>query len=456
MATSSKASVDLPPGPKGDFLLGNLSNYSRDPLGFLSNCALQYGDIVRMRFGSVISYMLNHPDYIEEVLVAKRSQVRRYINPDGGKRVFGNGLVTSEWDFWRNQRRMIQPAFHRERIATYADVMVTDTNRLLATWQPEEIRDIHQEMMNLTLSVIGKTLFDTDLTAEIEQIGKSVKVVVQHFDENRDSNALLLLLGSLLDKWLPTPRQLHFCKAVKQLDDIVYGMIHQHRTSGSDRGDLLSMLLHVQDSDDSQITNQQLRDEVINLLLAGYDTTASTLSWTWMLLSQHPVVEAKLLQELQAVLGGRVPTIVDLPQLRYTEMIVLEAMRLYPPIWLISLQAVQDCEIGGYPMPAGTLIFMSQWVMHRHSRYFDRPEDFNPERWADDLAKIPTYAYFPFGGGPRVCIGKSFALMEAVLIVATIAQKFRLMLVPEHPLVPQPSISLCPKYGIKMLLTKRC
>ncbi len=456
MTTLLKAPVQSPPGPDGDFITGNLSGYWRDPLDFLSNCAHQYGDIIRFRMGPLVSYMLSNPDYIEEALVTKRSQFRRYLHEDGGESVFGNGLVTSEWDFWRGQRRMIQPAFHRERIAAYADVMVEHTNRMLATWQPEEIRNIHQEMMYLALVIIAKTLFDADVTGEVEDISKAVKVVVQQFDENRGNNALLVLLGFLVAKWVPTPRQLRFRKAVKRLDEIVYGMIHQHRTSGKDTGDLLSMLLHVQESDDSQMPDQQLRDEVMNLLLAGYDTTASSLSWTWMLLSQNPEVEAKLLEELQAVLGGRTPTLADLPQLRYTESGVLESMRLYPPNWMITQQAMQDCELAGYPIPAGSGVFMSQWVMHRDPRYFDNPEEFEPDRWVDDRVKrLPTYAYFPFGGGPRVCIGKSFATIEAVLVVATIAQKFKLTLVPEHPIVPRPSISLCPKHGMKMLLTKR-
>lgn len=456
MTTVLKSPVPIPPSPQGHFIAGNLADYSHDPLGFLINSTHQHGDSIRFRFGPLVSYMFNHPDAIEEVLVRKRSQFRRYLHENGGERIFGNGLVTSEWDFWRQQRRMIQPAFHRERIAAYADVMSAHTNRMLATWQPGEIRDIHQEMMYLALTIVAKTFFDADLTGDVEAISKAVRVVVQQFDENRGDNWFLLLLNSLLSKWLPTPQQLRFQKAAQQLDEIVYGIIHEHRNSGKDTGDLLSMLLHVQDSGDSQITDKQLRDELMNLLLAGYDTTASALSWTWMLLSQNPVVEAKMLDELQAVLGGRVPTIADLPQLRYTERVVMEAMRLFPPIWMVSLQAMEDCEIGEYSIPTGTLVFVSQWVMHRDPRYFDNPEEFNPDRWTDDLTKrLPTYAYFPFGGGPRVCIGRSFAMMEAVLVVATIAQKYQLTLVPEHPTVPRPSISLCPKYGMKMLLAKR-
>ncbi|HEY9668105.1 MAG TPA: cytochrome P450, partial [Coleofasciculaceae cyanobacterium] len=349
-----------------------------------------------------------------------------------------------------------QPAFHRERIAAYADVIVTYTNRMLATWQPGEIRDVYQEMMYLTLAIVTKTLFNADVASEVEQIGASLKAVTQHYNQNLNSNAHLLVLSFLLPHWLPTPDHLRFRKAVQQLNEIVYGIIHQHRTSGNDTGDLLSMLLNAQDSDGSQMTEQQLRDEVVNLMFAGHETTTNALSWTWMLLSQHPVVEAKVLEELQAVLGGRTPTMADVPQLRYTERVVLESMRLYPPVWTLTREVMQDCEIGGYPLSAGTNVFMSQWVMHRDPRYFDNPEEFAPDRWKDDLAKrLPTFAYFPFSGGPRVCIGKSFAMMETVLVLATVAQKFQLKLVPEHPIVLEPSITLSPKNGLKMLLTKR-
>lgn len=458
MTTVLKAPLHAPPGPKGNLIIGSVLDYSHDPLGFLSDCTHQYGDIIRFRFGPIVSYLLNHPDYIEEVLATKNSQFFRDLNlkRDGGELLFGNGLLTSYGDFWRRQRRLMQPAFHRERIAAYADVMVTYTTRMLATWQPGEIRDVYQEMMYLTLAIVAKTLFDADMMGEIEEIYTLLEGVMQHYNQNQGSNALLLILISLLPKWLPTPHKLRFRKAVQRLDEIVHNIIQQHRTSGKDMGDLLSMLLHIQDNDGSQMTDQQLRDEVMNLLLAGHETTANALSWTWMLLSQNPEVQTKLQEELQAVLGGRVPTMTDLPQLRYTERVVLESMRLYPPVWAITRQALQDCEIGGYPIPAGTNVFMSQWVMHRDFRYFDNPEEFNPDRWADDLSKrLPTYAYFPFGGGPRVCIGKSFAMMEAVLVVATITQKFQLALMPKHPIVLQPSITLSPKHGIKMVLIKR-
>ncbi len=457
MTTVLKTPVHIPPGPEGHPIIGNVLDYSRDPLSFLINCTRQYGDIIRIPFGPIVSYFVNHPDYIEEVLT-NNNQFFTDLNlkRDDGERLFGNGLLSSNGDFWRRQHRLIQPAFHRQRIAAYADVMVAYTNRMIATWQPGEIRDLHQEMMHLALVIVAKTFFDADVTSKVEQINTALGAVIQHYNQKQGSKALLFLLNSLLPKWLPTPRKRRFRKAVERLDEVVYGIIHQHRTSGKDAGDLLSMLLHLQDEDGSQLSDQQLRDEMMTLLFAGHETTAKALSWTWMLLSQHPEVEAKLVEELQAVLGGRTPTMADLPQLRYTERVVLESMRLYSPAWVMSREAVQDCEIGGYPVPAGTNVFMSQWVMHRDPRYFDNPEQFNPDRWANDLAKrLPTYAYFPFGGGPRVCIGRAFAMMEIVLVVATIAQKFRLTLVPEHPIVFQLSITLSPKHGIKMLLNQR-
>ncbi len=456
--TLLKSPAPSPPSPKGRFFVGNLPDYYRDPLSFLSYCARDYGDMVCLRFGPIVSYMVNHPDSIEEVLVTKHSQFHRALNRGGSECLFGNGLLTSEGEFWRRQRRAIQPGFHRDRIAAYADTMIRYTGQMLATWKSGDTLDIHEEMMHLTLILVAKTLFDTELTEDVEAINVALTTLTQHFNESRDSNAQLL--GLLLPAWVPTPQQMRFRKAVQQLDQIVYRIIHEHRdeqqAGDRDRGDLLSMLMHVQDSDGSAMDDQLLRDEVMNLLLAGHETTANGLSWTWMLLSQHPEVEAKLLEELQSVLGDRPPTLADLPQLRYTERVVMESMRLYPPVWAASRQTVQDCEIGGYPIPANTIVFVSQWLMHRDPRYFDNPETFDPDRWANDLAKrLPTYAYFPFGGGPRICIGKSFAMMESVLLVAMIAQQFKLTLVPDHPIELQPSITLRPRYGMKMTLTRR-
>jgi cytochrome P450 len=260
-----------------------------------------------------------------------------------------------------------------------------------------------------------------------------------------------------LPVWIPTPTNLRLKRAVRQLDAIVYGFIKERRASGGDRGDLLSMLLQAQDADDgTRMTDKQVRDEAMTLFLAGHETTANALSWTWYLLSQHPEVEAKLAAELEAVLGGRSPTVADLPRLRYTEMVVLESMRIFPPVYAFGREAIRECTLGGYRVRRGTTVIMSQWVMHRDPRYFDNPEQFLPERWADGLAKrLPKFAYLPFGGGPRICIGNSFAMMEAILILATMLSKFRFTVLPDHPVIPRPTVTLRPEHGIKGVLTKR-
>ncbi len=345
----------------------------------------------------------------------------------------------------------MQPAFYRERIFAYGEVIVDYAQQLLATWQDGDIRDVHEEMMALTLEIVAKTLFEADVEQQVKTIGTALQESIEYF-EARNNNLFLFLLP----EWFPTRKNLRFLRAVQQLDEIVYTLIRQRRMSGEDKGDLLSMLLQVKDEDGIGMSDQQVRDEVMTLFIAGHETTALTMSWTFYLLSQYPEVEAKLVQELQSVLGGRMPTLADLPQLRYTEWVVMESMRLYPPVWALGRTVMQDCEIAGYGLRAGDSVIVSQWVMHRDSRYFDNPEIFKPERWQGDFAKkLPTFAYFPFGGGPRICIGKSFAMMEAVLLLASIAQKFRLMLVPEQKIIPWPAFTLRPKYGIKMLLAER-
>ncbi len=438
----------LPPGPQGRFLIGNFPLASKDPLQLLSSWVRQYGDIFYYRFLHVPVYFLNHPDYIEYVLV---TNTRNFIKGRGlqaNRRVFGDGLLTSEGDFWLRQRRLAQPAFHRERIAAYGEVMVTYAQRMLAAWQEEETRDIHQDMMRLTMEIVAKALFDADLAGEAEEVGQALEALIA---QNSRGRMVLPLLRSL-----PTPGNLRYQRAVRRLDGIIYGVIRQRRAGSRDSGDLLSLLLHAQDEDGSRMTDRQLRDEVMTLFLAGHETTALALSWTWYLLALHPDVERKLLAELCQTLGTRAPNVSDLPRLPYTEMVVKESMRLYPPAYAMARVALQDCEIGGYRVPRGASVVMSQWVMQRDSRYYDEPDRFEPKRWADGLEKrLPRFAYFPFGGGSRQCIGNSFAMMEAVLLLATIAQKFRLTLLPGHPVAPFPSITLRPKYGINVVLLKR-
>ena len=358
------------------------------------------------------------------------------------------GLLTSEGDFWLRQRRLVQPAFHRAQIAAYAETMVQYTQRMLEGWRGGEQRDVHQEMTRLTLEIVVKTLFDADVTRDAQDVGKSLE--------------LLLELGAnfrrtlFVPHWMPTPTNLRIKREIAFIESILYRIIGERRASGRETVDLLSMLLHMQDEDGSRMTDKQLRDETITLFLAGHETTASSLSWTWWLLGRNPAVEAKLHAELDEVLGGRAPTLEDLPRLPYTGKVITESLRLYPPAWGLARVAVENHELAGYPVNKGMGVAMAQWVVHRDTRWFDAPEEFRPERWEGDFIKrIPRFAYFPFGGGPRQCIGNSFALMETTLILATVAQKYRLSLVPDHPVVPLASITLRPRYGVRVMLESR-
>lgn len=442
------STIKLPPGPQGRLLIGHLPEIRNDPIGFFSNCARQYGDIFRWSFGPLPAYVVNHPSLIEAILItqvhkfAKSSVYRR------GLRILGNGLVNSEGTFWQRQRRLVQPGFHQNRIASYSNIMIDYTQRLLEQWQDGEVRDIHQEMMTLALAIVAKALLDVDITDDREGIHAALNVVIHENDQ--------LVNQYLIPNWLPTPSHFRYQQATQQLDAIIYRMIAERRATGNDKGDLLSLLLQVRDEDGSQMTDQQVRDEAATLLLAGHETTANALTWLWFLLAQHPQTEAKLHEELQTVLGGRLPTLQDIPRLQYTEFVVLESMRLYPPVWGMSRVATETCELGNYSIPVGTTVFMSQWLMHRDPRYFDQPTEFNPDRWRDNLLKhLPPCTYFPFGAGSRICIGKAFAMMEAVLLAATIASQFRLRLVSDWPVVLEPSLTLRPKHGMKMVLTRQ-
>lgn len=410
--------------------------------------AREYGDIATMRYYNFRVYFVSHPDYIEEVLV---TQNRKFIKGRilrANKRLFGNGLLTSEGDFWLRQRRLAQPAFHRARIASYADTMVGYADRLLAEWKDGEERDVHAEMMRLTLQIVAKTLFDADVDREARQVGRALEAIMEL---NSDFRKLILT-----PSWVPTPRNIRAAIATRRLDKIIFRFVAQRRASGKDTGDLLSMLLAAQDEDGSRMTDRQLRDEAMTIFLAGHETTANALSWTWLLLAQNPAVEEKLHAELAAVLGGRAPSLEDVANLRYTGQVITESMRLYPPAWGMARLAIEDAEIGGYPIPKGCGVSLAQWVVHRDPRWFDAPEEFRPERWEGDLMKrLPRFAYFPFGGGPRQCIGNSFAVMEANLLLAAIAQRFRIRLVRDHPAVPMPSITLRPRYGIRATLEAR-
>jgi len=450
MATASPSVLNPalrpPPGPKGHFLLGNLAAVSRDWLGFYSQCARDYGDIVALRYVHVPIVLLMHPREIEYVLVTNPGNFTKSADYRALARVLGNGLLTNEGKPWQRQRGLIQPAFHRESIASYATVMTRATTRMLDAWRDGDSRNVHDDMMALTLEIVAQCLFGTEVSGVAERVGRAMHVITDRF--MTDASQALLIPFDLPD-FLSPARQ----RAISDLKQIINGIIRDRRAGSQPRNDLLTTLLQVRDADGFPMSDDQLRDEVMTLFLAGHETTALSLSWTCYLLAQHPEIETRLVEELRSVLGDREPTTEDVPRLRYTEMVLRESMRLYPAVWGIGRRAIADCEIGGYRVAAGTNIFIFQSLTQRDPRFYSNPNAFDPERWREDpvrSGKIPRFAYFPFGGGPRVCVGAAFAMLEATLLLAMIQRRFHLELVPGHPVVPLPSVTLRPKHGIRV------
>lgn len=438
---------DLPPGPPGHPILGHLPEFARDTLGFVESCARDYGDIVRFRLAGRTAYLLNDRDAIEHVLVTdhrnfiKHTFFWRHVGA-----IFGRGLLTNEGESWLRQRRLIQPAFHRDQVAAYGKVMVDYTDRRLDDWRDGETRDIREEMSSLTFAIVAKTLFDADVEGDVEEIGDA-------FDTGIDQIAARFRRPWRIPDWIPTPGNLRYRRAVGRMDDLVYRIIREHREESGN--DLLAALMAVRDEEGCGMDERQLRDEIVTLLLAGHETTALALTWTWWLLSQHPRVEERVASEVESVLDGKPPHVDDLPRFSYTEMVVKESLRLYPPAYSFGREAVKECTIAGYRVPAGTTLFIFPWVIHHDARYYDDPLEFRPERWAGDLeGRLPRYSYLPFGHGPRLCIGRGFAMMEAVLIVATIARRFRIEWGSEPP-VPFTSITLRPVGGLRVRLRAR-
>ncbi len=445
----SAASRRRPPGPPPRFLIGNLPLFNKDPLSVYTQWAREFGDIFYYRAAWMDIYFLNHPSLIEQVLVTQSQNFAKDKVIQNSRWFLGEGLLTNEGSGWLRQRRLSQPAFHRERMSSYGRAMAAYTEEMLSTWQDGEDRDVHQEMMQLTMRIVAKVLFSVEVKADTERVAGALNTLMRHTSGGR------MILPPAM-RHVPIPAMIRVKRAVRELDDIVNGIVRQRRASGQDTGDLLSMLVAARDEDGSAMTDRQLRDEILTFLLAGHETTAVSMSWTWYLLSQNPEVERKLHEELSQVLNGRTPRFEDLPHLPYTDKVVKESMRLFPPAWSLARTAAKTTEIAGFAIPAGANVVMSQWIMHRDPRFFEQPEQFNPDRWtAEAVQRLPKFAYFPFGGGPRLCIGASFAIMEANLILATIAQRFQLSLVPGHPVDTMPSITLRPRNGMQMTLSKR-
>ncbi|MEP6818893.1 MAG: cytochrome P450 [bacterium] len=436
-----------PPGPTGHLLTGNSREFYKDQLGFLTESARKFGDVVSLRFFHVPVYLLNNPEHIEWVFGSRNFIKPRSLRLPLQHRIFGNGLLSSNAEVWLRQRRLTQPAFHRDRLARYAEVMIASTERMLADWKGEETRDIYDEMRVLALEIAAKCLFDADMSRDGAVVRKISNTVTEVFASQ--GRPLWIL-----DNIFPTPNNLRFRRAIKQLDKIIYDLISRH--GGDKESDLISMLLSAQE-DGTRMSRQQLRDELATLFFASHEAAALVLTWTCYLLALHPEKQETLVAENRDQLQeGTASTVAELSALPYTRMVIKEAMRLYPPNRSVGREALNDCEIGNYHVPVGTQLLMSQWVVHRDSRYFDSPEEFLPERWTPEfMRQLPKYAYFPFGGGPRVCIGQDFATMEAMLVIAAILRKFKLVLVEGQAVEPQPVVLLRPKNGIKIRLEAR-
>ena len=436
-----------PPGLAGPRALPRIRQARRDPMAFFAWLAASYGDMGMVRIGSRMLVLVNHPDLVRELLVTQQKNFRKSRTLQRAALVLGNGLLTSEGDFHLRQRRLVQPAFHRDRIAAYAAEMVRLAEETARRWRPGLVLDAHAEMMRLTLAIAALTLFSARVEGEADQIGAALTTVMNAFDR------LNAPWGPLLDR-LPLPSTRRIDRARRRLDETIYRIIQSRRATGETRGDLLSMLLAAQDTESAgleRMTDEQVRDEVMTLFLAGHETTANALTWTWLLLADHPEAERCVAEEARAALGDRPATIDDLPALPYTRQVLAESMRLYPPAWVVGRQAIEACELGGYRIPAGAMVFASQWLIHRDARFHADPLRFDPGRWTPEREQtLPRYAYFPFGGGMRKCIGESFAWTEGVLVLATLARRWRLARVEQEPVGTRALITLRPDRAVMM------
>jgi cytochrome P450 len=440
------------PGPPARAAVGVLREVERAPLDFLLKIRRRYGDVVRMRFLFWDAYLLSHPDHVKHVLqdrhgaYTKDTYDYRMLRP-----LVGNGLLTSDGEFWLRQRRLMQPAFHRQRIAGFVDMMGARTLAMLERWDDAARRgvavDVVAEMSRLAMDIVTRALFSIEIGARAEDVARAATTLNRFVTESFFSPFSLLLPAS----WRANraTRTAH-----QTLTAVVDGIVADWRRRNEDTGDLLSMLLLARDEDTGEgMSDGQVREEVLTLLLAGHETTANALAWTWYLLSTHPEIAARVRREAAGRLGGRAPTMDDVPALGYTRMVLDESMRLYPPVWATSRAPSEPDRIGGYEVTKGALVLLSPYVTHRHPAIWERPDAFDPERFRpEQTATRPRFAYFPFGGGPRQCIGNTFAFTEATVVLAGIAQRYHLEMVPGHPVVPEPLVTLRPKFGLQMTL----
>lgn len=441
----------LPPGPKSLIPLRNFFGFRGNSLKFLKTISKKYGDLVYFRMGPFPILFVNHPDYIKEVLSTQNSNFIKGRPLEMAKEILGNGLLTSEGEFHKQQSRIIQPAFHLKMMEIYAPAMTEYADRLMQQWGDGKEVDMMEEMIKMSTGIAGKTMFNVDIAQEVPGINKSLEDIMKIFGRVTIPFAELLLK-------IPLPGTIRFFKAKKKLDSIIYNIISDRKKNKLDNGDLLSLLLQAQKDlyNDEEVTDQQIRDEAMTLFLTAFDTTSLALTWTWHLLSKNPNVEKKLHDEIDRILNGRKPTIDDFPNLKYTRMVFEESMRLFPPIYIISRQAIDDFEIGSYYVPGGTIVLISPYLIHRDSRFHLDPDNFIPKSWDKCPKHQPSrYEYLPFSVGTRACIGQHYAWMEGVLVLASIAQFWKIEMVPNHPVEIDQLLNLRPKYGMKMVVHKR-
>ena len=443
--------MSRPPGPRGLPLIGEARSFARDPLAFLTGVADKYGDIANFRLGGIDVFFVRHPDYVREVLITQRASftmtaLRARINA-----VVGEGLFTSRGELHARQQRLMLPVFRKSRIEAYAAQMAELSCRARDQWQSGTIVDIADEMMKLTMLIAAQALFEQDIGSDTRTVSHNIDIVLSFF--TRLSSPFLKLSLAL-----PLPSTLRFKKAVRDLDTVIYRMIERRRAAAAIGKDLLSLLMQAKDDGTNvHMTEKQLRDEVLTLLIAGHETTANVLAWIFYLLARHPAAEQRIYEEAKAVLSGRAAFgAADLDRLAYTRRVMQEGLRLYPPGWFIGREALTDVQLGGYTVPKGAVVMMSQYVTHRDARFFEDPGHFKPERWEGDLEdRLPRGAYFPFSAGDRHCIGEGFAWQEALLILATLAERWRFELVPGQNIRPRPSVTLRPDGPIKMTVRPR-
>ncbi len=439
----------IAPTVKPSWIGGHFRRFRKSPIKFLEMLS-KLGDVTTFRMGKMPVYLVNHPDLARDVLVVNAHKFIKGRALQRAKNLLGEGLLTSEKEFHLRQRRLAQPAFHRSRIAIYAKVMIDYGEKMSGEMKDGEVIDVSKEMMRLTLWIVGKTLFSANVEEDAENVGEVMTTLVEMFD-------LLLMPFSEYLEMLPLPSSRKLKNARTKLDEIIYGFIRERRKSGEDKGDLLSMLLSATDEDGSQMTDKQVRDECLTIFLAGHETTANALTWTWYLLSQNPDIEAKFHAEIDLVLGNRTATPEDYPNLKYTEQIFAESMRLFPPAWTVGRMANENHELDGYKIEKGSLVLTPMYIMHRDKRFWTDADEFKPERWETQSVKEAAnkFIYFPFGGGIRRCIGEQFAWMEGVLLLATLGKKHKLKLLATQKIAMQPLITLRPKFGMKMTVEKR-